>query len=95
MFSNREKEAKREKDRERKAKYAFLVATIRDEIQPCPSHPRPGLILCSHPRTLLLMHPAGILGKGVPEPTAPLKSMHDLWPVGTLEDGLRSLAPKL
>ena len=29
MFNNREKEAKREKDYERKAKYAFLTATIK------------------------------------------------------------------
>ena len=49
VFNNREEEAKREKDRKRKAKYAFLVAAIRDEIQPCPSHPRPGLRLCSPP----------------------------------------------
>ena len=43
MFNNREEEAKREKDRERKAKYTFLAAAIKGRDQPGPSHPRPGL----------------------------------------------------
>ena len=43
VFNNREEEAKRETDRERKAKYAFLVAAIKGRDQPGPSHPRPGL----------------------------------------------------
>ena len=43
VFNNREEEAKREKERERKAKYAFLVAAIKGQDQPGPSHPRPGL----------------------------------------------------
>ena len=43
MFDNREEEAKREKERERKAKYAFLVAAIKGRDQPGPSHPRTGL----------------------------------------------------
>ena len=43
MFNNREEEAKREKDCERIAKYAFLVAAIKGRDQPGPSHPRPGL----------------------------------------------------
>ena len=34
VFSNREEEAKREKDRERKAKYAFLAAAIKGRDQP-------------------------------------------------------------
>ena len=46
------------------------------------------LSLRFRPLTLLLMQPAGTLGKGMPKPTAPLKSMPDLWPMGTLEDGL-------
>ena len=43
MFNNREEEAKREKERERKAKYAFLVAAVKRRDQPGPSHPRTGL----------------------------------------------------
>ena len=43
VFNNREEEAKREKDRKRKAKYAFLVAAIKGRDQPSPSDPRPGL----------------------------------------------------
>ena len=43
MFNNREEEAKREKERERKAKYAFLAAAIKGRDQPGPSHPRTGL----------------------------------------------------
>ena len=42
MFDNREEEAKREKEHERKAKYAFLVAAIKGRDQPGPSHPRTG-----------------------------------------------------
>ena len=34
MFNNREEEAKREKDRERKAKYALLAAAIKEKISP-------------------------------------------------------------
>ena len=41
------------------------------------------------------MQPAGTLGEGIPEPTAPLKSMPDLWPIGTLEDGLPPGAPEV
>ena len=43
VFNNREEEAKREKEHERKAKYAFLVAAIKGRDQPGPSHPRPEL----------------------------------------------------
>ena len=43
VFNNREEEAKREKERERKAKYAFLAAAIKGRDQPGPSHPRTGL----------------------------------------------------
>ena len=43
MFNNREEEAKREKDHERKAKYVFLVAAIKGRDQPSPSHPKVGL----------------------------------------------------
>ena len=52
VFNNREEEAKREKDHERKAKYAFLAAVIKGRDQPGPSHPRPGLKTnphCSEP----------------------------------------------
>ena len=43
MFNNREEEAKREKECERKAKYAFLATAIKGRDQPGPSHPRLGL----------------------------------------------------
>ena len=43
VFNNREEEARREKDHERKAKYAFLVAAIKGRDQPSPSHPKLGL----------------------------------------------------
>ena len=43
MFNNSEEEAKREKERERKAKYAFLAAAIKGGDQAGPSHPRTGL----------------------------------------------------
>ena len=87
MFDNREEEAKREKEHERKAKYAFLVAAIKGRDQPGPSHPRLGLKILPR-QTLLPMQPVRTLSKGVPKPTAPNKSMPDLWPMGTLEDGL-------
>ena len=43
VFNNREEEAKREKEHERKAKYALLAAAIKERDQPGPSHPRTGL----------------------------------------------------
>ena len=43
VFNNREEEAKREKERERKAKYALLAAAIKERDQPGPSHPKMGL----------------------------------------------------
>ena len=88
VFDNREEEAKREKERERKAKYAFLAAAIKGRDQPGPSHPRTGLKTCPPTRTLLPMQPVRTLGKGMPKPMAPHKTMPNLWPVGTLEDGL-------
>ena len=42
VFNNKE-EAKRKKEHERKAKYAFLVAAIKGRDQVGPSHPRMGL----------------------------------------------------
>ena len=87
MFNNREEEAKREKECERKAKYAFLEAAIKGRDQPGPSHPRTGL-KSPQPRTLLPMQQIRTLGKGMPKPTGPHKSMPNLCPVGTLEDGL-------
>ena len=86
MFNNREEEAKKEKERERKAKYAFLVAAIKGRDQPGPSYPRTGLK--TSPQTLLLMQPVRTLGKVMPKPAAPHKSMPSLWPMGTLEDRL-------
>ena len=82
VINNREEEAKREKKRERKAKYAFLAAAIKGRDQPGPSHPRTGLK--TPPWTLLPMQPVRTLGKGMPKPAAPHKSMLYLWPVGTL-----------
>ena len=83
MFNKREEEAKREKERERKAKYALLAAAIKERDQPGPSHPKTGLKTppgpCFRCRTL---------GKDMPKPTAPHKNMPNLWPMGTLEDGL-------
>ena len=37
VFSNKEDEAKRKKERERKAKYAFLAAAVKKRDQPGPS----------------------------------------------------------
>ena len=82
MFNNRQEETKREKECERKAKHAFLAAAIKGRDQPGLSHPRTGL------KTLLPMQPVRTLGKGMPKPVAPHKSMPSLWPMGTLEDGL-------
>ena len=48
MFNNKE-EAKRKKEHERKAKYAFLAAAIKKRDQPGPSHPRMGLKTPSPP----------------------------------------------
>ena len=76
----------REKDHERTAKYAFLAAAIKGRDQPGPSYPRTGLK--TSPQTLLLMQPVRTLGKVMPKPAAPHKSMPSLWPMGTLEDRL-------
>ena len=92
VFNNREEEAKREKERERKAKYAFLVAAIKGLDQFGPSHPRTGLKTPSPP-TLHPMQPVRTLSKSMPKPAAPYKNMPDLWPVGTLEDGLSPGTP--
>ena len=75
---------------ERKVKYAFLAAAIKGRDQPGPGHPRTGLKTPPPPPppTLLPMKPVRTLGKGMPKPTAPHKSMPNLWPMGTLEDGL-------
>ena len=90
MFNNREEEAKREKDCERKAKYAFLVAAIKGRDQPSPSHPIPGLKTTTpHPAPNLASDAASQdTGQRMPEPMAPHKSMPNLWSMGTLEDGL-------
>ena len=53
VFNNREEEAKREKEPERKAKYAFLVTAVKGRDQPGPSHPRMGLK--THPTWTLLL----------------------------------------
>ena len=43
VFNNIDEEAKREKECERKAKYALLAAAIKERDQPGPSNPRTGL----------------------------------------------------
>ena len=86
MFNNREEEARREKDRERKAKYAFSVAAIKGRDQPSPSHPRPGLKI--PPGPCFLCNQSGHWAKACPNPQSPRKGVPDLWPMGTLEDGL-------
>ena len=63
----------------------FWWQQLRDEISLAQVIPERGLI---PPRTLLPMQPVRTLGKGMPKPTGPHKSMPNLWPVGTLEDGL-------
>ena len=87
VFNNREEEAKREKERERKAKYAFLAAAIKGRDQPGPSHPRKGF-KTPHTRTLLQMQPVQDTGQRHAHTRGPPKSMPNLWPMGTLEDGL-------
>ena len=54
---------------------------------------RPPPPLRPHHRTLLPMQPVRTLGKGMPKPAVPHKSMPNLWPMGTLEDGLSPGAP--
>ena len=73
VFNNREEEARREKECERKAKYAFLAAAIKGRNQPGPSHPRTGL-RTPPPRTLLPVQPVRTLGKGMPKLMAPTKA---------------------
>ena len=92
MFNNREEEAKREKDREREAKYAFLAVAIKGRDQPGPSHPKLGLKTCPC-QTLLLMQPVRTLDKGMPKPAVPHKSVPNLWSVGPLEGGLSPEMP--
>ena len=87
VFNNREEEAKREKERERKAKYAFLAAAIKGRDQPGPSHPRKGF-KTPHTRTLLQMQPVQDTGQRHAHTRGPPKSMPNLWPMGTLGDGL-------
>ena len=94
VFNNREEEAKREKEGESKAKYAFLAAAIKGRNQPSPSHPRKGLKTPPPPTwTLLPMQPVRTLGKGMAKPVTPHKSMLNLWPLGTLEDELSPGTP--
>ena len=62
------------------------MAAIKGRDQPGPRHPRMGVKMT--PWTLLLMQPVRTLGKCMPKPVAPHKSMPNLWSMGTLEDGL-------
>ena len=63
----------------------FWWQQLREEISPAQVTPDQGL---GTPWTLLPMQPVRTLGKGMPEPMAPHKSMSNLWSVGTLGDGL-------
>ena len=72
MFNNREEEAKREKDHERKAKYAFSAAAIKGRDQPSPSHPRPGLKI--PPGPCFLCNQSGHWAKACPNPRPPTKA---------------------
>ena len=85
MFNNREEEAKREKDRERKAKYAFLVAAIKGRDQPSPSDPRPGLRNPLDPASDATSQDTG---QRHARTHGPHKSVPNLWSMGRLEDGL-------
>ena len=94
MFNNREEETKREKDRERKAKYAFFASSnYGTRFSPAQVIPDWNLRCSPLPKTLLPVQPVRTLGKGMPQPVAPHKSMPNLWPVGTLEDGLSPGTP--
>ena len=84
MFNNREEEAKREKECERKAKYAFLATAIRGRDQPGPSHPRTGP---PSPGPCFQCNKSGHWAKACPNPWAPTQACPTC-PVGTLEDGL-------
>ena len=71
----------------------FWQQQLREEISLAQAIPERGL-RPSHPtQTMLPMQPVRTLGKGMPEPTVPYKSMPNLWPVGTLEDGLSPGTP--
>ena len=70
----------------------FWRQQLSEEISLAQVIPEQGL---RTPRILLPMHPVRTLGKGMPKPAAPHKSMPNLWPMGTLEDALspHTLAP--
>ena len=68
-----------------KLNMSFWWQQLREEISPAQVIPKWGL---RSPGTLLPMQPVRTLGKGMPELTAPHKSMPNLWSMGTLEDGL-------
>ena len=72
MFNNREEEAKREKDHEKKAKYALLAAAIKGRDQPSPSHPR--LRLKTPPRPCSQCNQSGHWAKACLNPWPPTKS---------------------
>ena len=70
----------------------FWRQQLSEEISLAQVIPERGL---RTPRILLPMQPVRTLGKGMPKPAAPHKSMPNLWPMGTLEDALspHALAP--
>ena len=73
VFNNREEEAKREKDHDRTAKYAFLAAAVKGRDQPGPSHPRTGL-KTPPPRPCVQCNQSGHLAKACPNPRPPTKA---------------------
>ena len=93
MFNNREEEAKIEKECERKAKYAFLAAAIKGRDQPGPSHPRTGLKTPPHPPDPASHATSQDTGQRHAQTRGPHKSMPNLWPMGTLKDGLSPGTP--
>ena len=66
----------------------FWQQQLKEEISLAQVIPERGLRPALPTRALLPMQPVRTLGKGMPKPTAPHKTMPNLWPVGTLEDGL-------
>ena len=76
MFNNREEEAKREKDPERKAKSALLVAANKGRDQPGPSHPRLGLKSPPRPAPgpCFRCNQSGPWAKACPNPWPPTKA---------------------
>ena len=90
MFNNREEEAKRENEHERKAKYALLAAAIKEKISPAQVIPDWDLRPTLDPASDATSQDTG---QKHAQTCSPHKSMPNLWSVGTLEDGLSPGTP--